>query len=238
MDVIKGLPKLAYNMDYNIRNGCVFDPKIFDKYLVSGSYKIQDGYRGEQTAIHLNRDSYIEIPVEWNNVDSWFTLAMWVYIVHDTDESRYSVMSFNTDTGWKHIYYYPYQQTGFANGNRITNKGTGLYSQWGWRRLNVEINPTTGLIYWTWNNNYFLGQASFGAFNSVSAIRIGPHAAIDRYFNSIAIDNLTLIYDEKYPHGTHNFPTPLVDYENTHGTNLFNNKAIAYGIRKKGDELG
>jgi hypothetical protein len=236
MDAIKGLPKLAYSMDYDIRNGCVFDPKIFEKYLVSGSYKVQAGYRGGQTAIHLNPGSYIEIPVEWTNVNGWFTLAMWVYIVDDNDDSHYSVMSFNTNNGWKHIYYYPWQQTGFANGNRITNKGSGIYGQWGWRRLNVEINPTNGLIYWTWNVNYFLGQAGFGAFNTVSAIRIGPHTSTGKYFNSIAIDNLTLIYDEKYPHGQHSFAAPLVDYKNTTGTNLFNNNATAYGIRKQGDE--
>lgn len=34
MDIIKGLPRLAYDMDYGIRDGCVFDSKIFDKYLV------------------------------------------------------------------------------------------------------------------------------------------------------------------------------------------------------------
>ena len=166
----------------------------------------------------------------------WFTLAMWVYIVDDNDDSHYSVMSFNTNNGWKHIYYYPWQQTGFANGNRITNKGSGIYGQWGWRRLNVEINPTNGLIYWTWNVNYFLGQAGFGAFNTVSAIRIGPHTSTGKYFNSIAIDNLTLIYDEKYPHGAHSFAAPSVDYKNTTGTNLFNNNATAYGIRKPQEE--
>lgn len=231
MDIIKGLPRLVYDMDYGIRDGCVFDSKIFDKYLVKGSYELRTGYRSgeEKTAIHLNPDSYIEIPVEWN-VDSWFTLAMWVYIVLDDDKSKYSVMSFNTDTGWKHIYYYPFQQTGFANDNRITNKGMGLYYQWGWKRLNIEINPTTGLIYWTWNNDYFLGQAEFGAFNNISTIRIGPHAACDMYFDSIAIDNLTLIYDEKYPHGKHNFPPPLVDYRNSDSRNLFNNKETAYGV--------
>ena len=36
MNVIKGLPRLAADKNYDIRNGCVFDSKMFDKYLVRG----------------------------------------------------------------------------------------------------------------------------------------------------------------------------------------------------------
>lgn len=44
MNVIKGLPKLAYNSNYDIVYGCVFDSKVFDKYLVKGSYELRPGY--------------------------------------------------------------------------------------------------------------------------------------------------------------------------------------------------
>ena len=36
MNEISGLPRLAADKNYDIRNGCVFDSKMFDKYLVRG----------------------------------------------------------------------------------------------------------------------------------------------------------------------------------------------------------
>lgn len=194
------------------------------------------GGGGENTAIHLNKDSYIEIPVEWHNAEV-FTLAMWVNIVIDYDNSMYSIMSFNTDTGWKCIYYYPYHQTGFANGI-MANGGTRMYGKENkWYRLNVQVNPKIGVISWTWDTNYYLGQASFGSFGSftdISAIRIGPHTRTDSWFDGIAIDNLILIYDENYPLGApYNIPSIHYQNQNSFANNLFigSNKAI-YGIER------
>lgn len=162
---------------------------------------------------------------------------MWVNIVIDRDESMYSIMSFNTDTGWKRIYYYPYHQNGYANNNHTTYTGASMYGKENkWYRLNVQVNPKSGVISWTWDTNYYLGQASFGSFTDVSAIRIGPHTRTDSWFDGIAIDNLILIYDENYPLGAP-YNIPSIDYQNSfgnNGNNLFigSNKTI-YGIRKE-----
>lgn len=89
---------------------------------------------------------------------------MWVNIVIDYDKSMYSIMSFNTDTGWKNIYYYPYLQNGYANNNQITYAGISMYGKENkWYRLNVQVNPKSGVISWTWDTNYYLGQATLVA---------------------------------------------------------------------------
>lgn len=48
MNVISGLPKLAADKNYDITKGCVFDSKVFDKYLVKGSYELRKGYTEER----------------------------------------------------------------------------------------------------------------------------------------------------------------------------------------------
>ena len=159
---------------------------------------------------------------------------MWVYLVNATTDSElYSIMSFNTNSRWKEIYYYPYYQTVFMYGR--AGKGIDLYGETGWHYLNIEVNPANGEYNVTWGTNYHLDSESlYDEFTDVNTIRIGPHAKIGKFFSGIAIDNLTLIWDEKYPHGEpYKYTIPTADYRNNFGDRLYTNNSVAYGILKR-----
>ena len=163
---------------------------------------------------------------------------MWVYLVNaTTDNDLYSIMSFHTNYGWKEINYYPYDQSVSVCANGVCSKagnGSNLYGETGWHYLNIEVNPANEDYNVTWGTNYHLDSGSlYDEFTDVNTIRIGPHAKIGRFFSGIAIDNLTLIWDEKYPHGEpYKYTIPTVDYRNSLGDKLYTNNSVAYGILK------
>lgn len=112
--------------------------------------------------------------------------------------------------------------------------GKELYGHTGWHYLNIEVTPSSGYYNVTWGTDYHLADTGwYGAFNDVTAIRIGSHSLVGRFLSGISIDNLTLIYDEKYPYGSpYKYTIPSADYRNNLGDRLYINNSVAYGILK------